>query len=124
MEELTFGGNSSKRILGTILEGIASFIKWSSLLLISRSKKISRWLVGKSVDLNINAQKQQITEVKVNLVLRDLKRYKFKCNGKKFHCYEVGDYISTYKDKQKEDLVVTEQDYFYLRYNIESWQED
>tara|TARA_R110002020_G_C16172159_1_gene764185 strand:+ start:236 stop:610 length:375 start_codon:yes stop_codon:yes gene_type:complete len=124
MEELTFGGNSSKRILSKFLDNIALFIKWSLLLFISRSKKISKCLTKKSIHLNLNAQKQVITDIKVNLILRDLKRYRFKCNGENFHCYEIGDYISIYKERQKENLEVKPEHFYYLRFNTESWIKD
>ena len=123
MEEYTFGGSRFKAVLGSLLSWVAEVIKWWATSSITRLNKVSKWFSGEGAQLLLNAEQNVISEVKISLLNRHLKQYRFKCNGKKRVCYEEGDYINVYKKKQQEELVVTESDFYYIRFNG-NWRKD
>tara|TARA_R110002012_G_C11411818_1_gene587147 strand:- start:311 stop:688 length:378 start_codon:yes stop_codon:yes gene_type:complete len=120
---MTFGGNKRLKLLAKITGWVADFTKWFALLSITRLNKISRWLSGASASMLLNSHKNTISNVKINLLNRHVKQFRFQCNGKKRCCYENGDYANIYKVHKKEDLAVTDTDLFYVRYN-QNWRKD
>ncbi|QDP47328.1 MAG: hypothetical protein Unbinned4388contig1000_47 [Prokaryotic dsDNA virus sp.] len=123
MEDYKFGGSRTKAFLGSFLNVIAQLVKWIALSSITRLNKLSRWLNGTSAHLLQESRYNVITDVKKNLLNRHICQYRFKNNGAKRTTYEEGDFKEVYKLYQKEDLEITETDYYYLRYN-QSWRKD
>lgn len=122
MEEYKFGGNKYKAFLGRFLLNIAQLVKWTALHAITRLNKLTRWLSGTGTHLLHESQNNVISDVKITLVNRHIKSFKFRVNGKPRYCYEFGTYLELYKVHKKDELLVTEQDMFYIRHA--EWHKD
>lgn len=120
METYKFGGSSLLRITGTIIGVLADFIKWLAMFSITRFNRLSRWLTGVSANMLLNSQEHELEILRIDFTDRFTKRFKFKCDGLEYFCYDQQEeFKNLYVEYKNKVVEHNEIDYIYIHHNKE-----